>query len=271
MGDGKKTEFHFNFPYYENANILVTRNNAPATEYGIIGVSGGLDADIPFVGGKVVFEHAPATVDNITITRVLPLSRTVDYQPAEQINPMILNQDINYIMEVLKDFKDELGEFRTQYADITNKESTQILLPKIDAVSRAIKDLGDISSIHGNIATLNNRTANLSDYVVASQFPTAENSFTWYRKYKSGWVEQGGIKNTDGTIQTVVFPVPMQTSNYTVFVHPVNAAANPQVEIAYNNNRTTVKMDVLKVWLQGSTAVITGGFVSWEVRGQAGA
>ena len=30
------------------------------------------------------------------------------------------------------------------------------------------------------------------DYVVESQLPTAENNYTWYRLYKSGWVEQGG-------------------------------------------------------------------------------
>lgn len=30
------------------------------------------------------------------------------------------------------------------------------------------------------------------DFVVESQLPTAENNYTWYRKYKSGWVEQGG-------------------------------------------------------------------------------
>lgn len=32
-----------------------------------------------------------------------------------------------------------------------------------------------------------------ADYVVESQLPTAQNNYTWYRKYKSGWVEQGGI------------------------------------------------------------------------------
>ena len=31
-----------------------------------------------------------------------------------------------------------------------------------------------------------------ADYVVESQLPTAENNYTWYRKYKSGWAEQGG-------------------------------------------------------------------------------
>ena len=32
-----------------------------------------------------------------------------------------------------------------------------------------------------------------ADVVIDYQEPTAENGYTWYRKYKSGWVEQGGI------------------------------------------------------------------------------
>ena len=29
---------------------------------------------------------------------------------------------------------------------------------------------------------------NGADYVIAWQTPTAENNYTWYRKYKNGWV-----------------------------------------------------------------------------------
>ena len=32
-----------------------------------------------------------------------------------------------------------------------------------------------------------------ADYVVESQLPTAQNNYTWYRKYKSGYVEMGGV------------------------------------------------------------------------------
>lgn len=37
------------------------------------------------------------------------------------------------------------------------------------------------------------------DFVVESQFPIAGNNYTWYRLYKSGWVEQGGIVTTTST------------------------------------------------------------------------
>ena len=61
---------------------------------------------------------------------------------------------------------------------------------------------------------LANVLANI-DYVVESQLPTAENNYTWYRKYRSGWVEQGGqywLDYTDGT--DIVLPIPMSNVYY---------------------------------------------------------
>ena len=53
------------------------------------------------------------------------------------------------------------------------------------------------------------------DYVVEWQIPTAENNHTWYRKYKSGWVEQGGISKF---ATTTYIPIKMQNSNYTILI-----------------------------------------------------
>ena len=52
------------------------------------------------------------------------------------------------------------------------------------------------------------------DYVVESQLPTEANGYTWYRKYKSGWVEQGGM--TTNSTNSVTLPVEMSDTNYTV-------------------------------------------------------
>lgn len=162
MGDGTTTEFQFNFPYFETSNIIVTKNNQDATGYNVIGNSGGIDADIPYTGGKVVFETAPSTLDSITIARKLPLSRIVDYQLLAKINPTTLNKDMNYMMEVLKDFQDELDGLKSQYSDIADKESTATLLARISAIHNEIVALGDISTIHGDIANLKNAN-NFSD------------------------------------------------------------------------------------------------------------
>lgn len=47
------------------------------------------------------------------------------------------------------------------------------------------------------------------DYVVASKFPSGSDDETgWYRLYKSGWIEQGGIsKGTSGT-KNIIFAIP---------------------------------------------------------------
>ncbi len=213
MGDGSTTEFTFNFPYFENSNIIVTKNNQTATGYTIIGTSAGLDADIPYTGGKVVFDVAPTVLDNITIARSLPLTRIVDYQPTEKLNPTTLNQDMNYTVEIIKDLQDEIDSLYSEYADIADKESTTTLLARIAAIhdeivdvsaaisilSQQITNLGDISTLRQsvttnteNISTLDTRTSGLIDYVIESQAPTSSNNYTWYRKYKSGWIEQGG-------------------------------------------------------------------------------
>lgn len=53
------------------------------------------------------------------------------------------------------------------------------------------------------------------DYVVESQLPTADNGYTWYRKYKSGWVEQGGVSALVKEA-TITLPVAMQDAQYTI-------------------------------------------------------
>lgn len=57
------------------------------------------------------------------------------------------------------------------------------------------------------------------DFVVETQLPTAQNNYTWYRKYKSGWVEQGGVSvYTSAADYTVSMPVEMNNVNYTILV-----------------------------------------------------
>ena len=202
MGNGETTEFAFNFPYFENTDVVVTKNGTTATGYNIVGTSGGLDADIPYTGGKVVFETAPAALDEIVISRSLPLARQYDWQPLAKLNPTELNQDANYLMEVIKDRKDELDALVAQYADIADKESTTTLLARIStihdeivAIDAKITALGDISTLRQDVTTNSGDITTLKgyDYVIESQAPTADNNYTWYRKYKSGWVEQGGM------------------------------------------------------------------------------
>ena len=55
MGNGEITEFDFRFPFYENNNVVVLKNNKPATGYTIVKTPAGDGADVPYLGGRVVF------------------------------------------------------------------------------------------------------------------------------------------------------------------------------------------------------------------------
>ena len=56
------------------------------------------------------------------------------------------------------------------------------------------------------------------DTVVAFQAPTADNNYTWYRKYASGWVEQGGLLGTNVSSQTITLPIEMSDTYYQIML-----------------------------------------------------
>ena len=140
MGNGEITEFDFRFPFYENNNVVVLKNNKPATGYTIVKTPAGDGADVPYLGGRVVFQNAPLPTDSIVISRKLPLSRVVDYQPLAKIEPKLLNLDMNYLMESLKDFQDELDTFNEKYNGIVNVESVEVFLKKANFIEQLIQN-----------------------------------------------------------------------------------------------------------------------------------
>lgn len=96
------------------------------------------------------------------------------------------------------------------------------------------------------------------DYVVEVQKPTETNGYTWYRKYKSGWVEQGGYVD-GGTSQTPTFPVAMSDTNYTV-VYGNRSGTYEQVR---TNTKTTTSITIMNA--NGGGTVST----DWQVSGHA--
>lgn len=109
-------------------------------------------------------------------------------------------------------------------------------------------------------------TAQTADYVVEWQIPTDLNNYTWYRKYKSGWVEQGG--QSDNTAQNVVYtvtlPVPMANANYTATVTST-ITGNGYIPRAANRTATTFEIRC-DVFSSGSNPT---GVRLWTVSGMA--
>lgn len=101
------------------------------------------------------------------------------------------------------------------------------------------------------------------DFVVASQLPTSSNNYTWYRKYKSGWVEQGGRVQLNGVISAtnklITFPVTMYNTNY---YSSIAQDANVGM-LTLVGWQTTTGMTV------GTASGSSTGWTSWEVKGYA--
>lgn len=105
-----------------------------------------------------------------------------------------------------------------------------------------------------------------ADYVVESQFPTAANNLTWYRKYKSGWVEQGQYKRdiTKNQANIVTLPVPMADTNFGGSISCSNITYGAATTLSIDSHSTT------QVNLWGYTGAAASTIrVSWEVKGWA--
>lgn len=79
------------------------------------------------------------------------------------------------------------------------------------------------------------------DWVVESQLPTAENNYTWYRKYKSGWVEMGGMipKNAGTTSVSTNFPLSFSITPNVILTKVIDTAVTEQNSIVVR----TVSLD----------------------------
>ena len=103
-----------------------------------------------------------------------------------------------------------LGGVKPDGTTITVTEDGTISVP-VSAEVATKAELQVVDSSKAN-TDLSNVLATI-DYVVESKFPTADDP-TWYRKYKSGWLEQGGI--VPATAENITFLKPFANTNYTV-------------------------------------------------------
>ncbi len=129
VGDGENTEFSFVFPFFQDADIKVAINDSVLdnTQYDV-------NPNDDFSGGVVVFPVAPETGTQIDIFRQVDLSRVIDYQPTEKIDPEDLNSDFDFIVAALQDIQ-TINIDLSQWANIHDT-----VMKKLDYVMATIED-----------------------------------------------------------------------------------------------------------------------------------
>lgn len=105
-------------------------------------------------------------------------------------------------------FNKKIATFAEQLQILEQIPGMQELISIIQSTIESIN--ATISKILSSLSALINRTEGLIDYVVDSQLPTAENNYTWYRKYKSNWIEMGGLVFTNSSDSNVINLPPFQ-------------------------------------------------------------
>ena len=164
-------------------------------------------------------------IDNLTITE----------NASNEIQAVAV---VNQNSGVLKSWTGTLVEYNaletksddTMYV-ITDDDSEGVNVYTKSEVDDLLNNKQDTLVSGTNIKTINGETllgsgnikieagSSGSDYVIEYQMPTAENNYTWYRKYKSDWVEQGGcIPQGSGAESYVEFPIPMATVHNPIWI-----------------------------------------------------
>lgn len=133
-------------------------------------------------------------------------------------------------------------------------------------------DFGQISEALNNKADRdlhNVDTTTKADAVIDYQVPTEANGYTWYRKYKSGWVEQGGI--SDGNYNTIItLPVVMSDNNYYINASCFYETSNVATATVASLNDADITTTTIRIQrrLNGNGS---NGPVRWQVSGMAAA
>lgn len=101
--------------------------------------------------------------------------------------------------------------------------------------------------------------------LVAVQRPTAENNYTWCRKWSDGWVEQGGQRVASSSTTTITLPVTMADDKYTVTTAIIYGGTSTGT-IGAQVSKTTTTITIGARW---NGAFNDGLAVDWQVSGMA--
>ena len=161
----------------------------------------------------------------------------------------------------------------SEYAQSTwEYQNVQVERPMVQLFNGATDEaLATCTEVLADVAGLKQTTGGMIDYVVESQEPTEANGYTWYRLYKSGWVEQGGSVPVSGNkaqlTGVIELPIQMQTDKATqpfATYKYLSGQSYTIVTAYYNSSRTNVVATAQIMGSQsqssGTLSVIASGY-----------
>lgn len=146
-------------------------------------------------------------------TGLIPSARLADQTSATQGQALILDANLD-------------GQWTTiatvatsgSYGDLLNKPT----IPTVNDATIVITQGGvtkgsfTLNQASGDTIALDAGGSSAVDEIIDYQLPSAGNNYTWYRKYQSGWVEQGGEATFTANGNSIVLPVEMADTHYVV-------------------------------------------------------
>ena len=149
-------------------------------------------------------------------------------------------------------------------ADLSETTNLRVMVQLATGVTD--QALETCTSVLSDVSALN------AHRVIEFQAPTAENGYTWYKKYANGWVEQGGCYEnaTDAQDITtrVTLPITMADNLYTAIAtagrNTDNAADRSGYTSIFTQTTTT-----LGIGWYGVNSTNTMRRISWQVSGMA--
>ena len=107
------------------------------------------------------------------------------------------------------------------------------------------------------------------DFVIETQTPSSSNNYKWYRKYKSGWVEQGQkvLEISHNSVTSITLPVTMANTNYTTFIQSAQISSNGVFAATSTVAATAKSASQIMVGQMNSASASMK--IAWEVKGKA--
>ena len=177
------------------------------------------------------------------------------------------------VENLLKDIEPSKGsgfDFEGTKAEFNNAVTSGEITD--DSVSLITDDYSSVDGQIGALAEQLNNKMDLPtgksqsdvDYVVERKVPTSSDQ-TWYRVYKSGWIEQGGVYNgsfNSATVHSLLKP--FSSTDYTIVGNSLTTSNESMAWCCVNRTTSTFTGESFR----GITANGTYSKLYWEAKGQ---